>query len=284
MVKTIIRAAAALAVLAGLGLAADFWEKKKYTEWDEDDVRKMLTDSPWAKKNIIELQVSGPGMMPGGGGRGGRGGRGGGGMGSGTMDASVGSSIPGGDAGGGGMRGMGEGAMSAPPRPTATLTVRWHSALPVKEAIVVSQLGKEAETSEKAQAYLKQQSSHYVLCLSGFPGGRMGMMGQPPGQMPGQDPEAKQPPMPNPKEREAKLREMFMAAGKLHAKKREAVAPEDVQVRMTPGGMDVYFVFSKANPLTVEDEHVDFELKTQIVNLKTRFNLKKMVFNGNLEL
>jgi hypothetical protein len=31
----------------------DFWEKKEYKEWSEKDCRKMLEDSPWAKKYEI---------------------------------------------------------------------------------------------------------------------------------------------------------------------------------------------------------------------------------------
>jgi hypothetical protein len=283
MLRVLIRGFAAFLALGAVCLAEDFWIKKKYGDWDQDEVRKMLTDSPWAKKSIVELQIgSGRDALPGGGGsggRGGRGGRGGGGMGGGIMDASVGS----GGAGGGGEMGggMGGAAAAGPARPAVSLVVRWHSALPVKEAIAVSQMGKEAETSERAQAFLKQKPTHYVLCLSGYPMPRGGF----PGMMPGQAQQQQEKALPpDPKEREKKLREMFLTAGKLHPKKREVVAAEDVQVRMTPAGMDLYFVFSRATPLSVQDEHVDFEFKTQLVNLKTRFNLKKMVYGGNLEL
>jgi len=43
-----------LAMLLFLGMvlrvtAKDFWESKPFTEWNEDETMKMLTDSPWAR-------------------------------------------------------------------------------------------------------------------------------------------------------------------------------------------------------------------------------------------
>ena len=83
-------------------LAADFWQTKKFTEWDEKEVAKILKDSPWSRSFTVETGKSGggggkwrgggsnpnrgmggSGGAGGGGGRGGRGG--GGGMGGGNM-------------------------------------------------------------------------------------------------------------------------------------------------------------------------------------------------------
>ena len=43
---------AALLVGGATAGAAEFWEKKKYIQWSETDVHKMLTDSPWARQHI----------------------------------------------------------------------------------------------------------------------------------------------------------------------------------------------------------------------------------------
>jgi len=74
----------ALSLAVGGLLAADFWQKKKFTEWDQQEVAKMLNDSPWAKSFTVYLKGFGGerggamgGGMGGGGGRGGRGGGGG---------------------------------------------------------------------------------------------------------------------------------------------------------------------------------------------------------------
>ncbi len=50
-------------------LAADFWQTKKFTEWSDKEVLKILADSPWAEK------VSIPRPPMGGGGGGGEQGR-----------------------------------------------------------------------------------------------------------------------------------------------------------------------------------------------------------------
>lgn len=85
-----------LAFVLGL-YAEDFWKTKPYTEWTEKEIKRVLTNSPWAK------EVSAP--MPGGsgGGAGGGGGRGGGRKGGGGG---------GGGMGGGGGEGGGEGGGS----------------------------------------------------------------------------------------------------------------------------------------------------------------------------
>lgn len=67
---------AAAALLAGLLLAgttplsgAEFWEKKKYTQWSEKEARKMLTDSPWARQHTeseVHLELADPLSVSGG--------------------------------------------------------------------------------------------------------------------------------------------------------------------------------------------------------------------------
>lgn len=42
-------------------VAADFWEKKKFTQWNEGEVKKLLTDSPWAHEYIeSEVHIDAP--------------------------------------------------------------------------------------------------------------------------------------------------------------------------------------------------------------------------------
>ena len=49
-----MRWALVLVPLAAL-TAADFWEKKPYAKWDEQEVAHLLVDSPWAKEVIIRF-------------------------------------------------------------------------------------------------------------------------------------------------------------------------------------------------------------------------------------
>lgn len=40
----------AAAMLAGSAFAQDFWVKKKWQDWNPNETKKMLEDSPWARK------------------------------------------------------------------------------------------------------------------------------------------------------------------------------------------------------------------------------------------
>lgn len=51
---------AATAVVATVLTAADFWTKKPYAEWTDDELHKMVTDSPWAWRKGVETGQSGP--------------------------------------------------------------------------------------------------------------------------------------------------------------------------------------------------------------------------------
>jgi len=123
--------------LAGVALGQDFWIRKEYTQWSDEEVRKMITDSPWAK----DVTVRAPASALGGRGRGsgapaaadvetnaaggGRGGRGRGGRGGGSGDSD----------------GGGESEVFL------TLKISWRSALPMKEAVLNSRgiTGAEAQ-------------------------------------------------------------------------------------------------------------------------------------------
>src|SRR5580700_3152613 len=107
--------------------AADFWTTKPFTEWNEKEVQKILSDSPWTGRVTVTGGV-GAGIAEAGGGRGGgRGGGGGGGRGGPQGDAA--SADPGIDGGGGGL-GAGGGV---------SVTLIWQTALPVRQALVKRQ-------------------------------------------------------------------------------------------------------------------------------------------------
>ena len=123
-------------------MAADFW-KKPYTEWNDKDVAKMLTDSPWARSTGVEMK------FPGGGGFGPPPGGGGGGF------------------GGGGARGGPAGDQSAPPPPSVEIVARCESSLPMRQALVLRKFGAEAQKSADAQKALAEEPKSYEIVLSG---------------------------------------------------------------------------------------------------------------------
>ena len=139
--------------------AADFWTTKPFTDWNEKEVQKVLTDSPWTGK--LTMSSGGGGAAPSGGGGGGGGKGGGGGRGGGPQGDSA---DPGIGGGGGGFGGGGE----------ASVTLIWQTALPIKQALVKRRFAAEAGTSPDAKAMLDRVEQYYVLTLSGVPGNLLG--------------------------------------------------------------------------------------------------------------
>ncbi|MEP7367630.1 MAG: hypothetical protein ABI972_30595 [Acidobacteriota bacterium] len=253
---------------------AEVWTKDPAT-WDEKDIAKLLSDSPWAQK--VQVSPGGGGMGGPGGGMGGAGGGmgggddptgqlsgpgggGGGGMGGGG----------GGMGGGGGRRGgggMGGGGGMQP----MTFTVRWMSSLPLKQAIVRSRMGKEADTSPQAKEFLERQESHYAVALIGPPRG--GGAGGGAGAVPGG---AQQ-------DRMQRMTEHLKETTGLLRKGKEPIRPETVQTPQ-PGQNSYLFLFPRADAITLDDKEVEFATRMGPLEVKRKFKLKDMVYNGQLAL
>ena len=142
---TLAGAVAVLLASAAL-MAADFWEEKDFTTWSPQQIDKMLTDSPWAKKATIVLGSlkeggSGGGFDSGGAGFG----------------------------GGGGAAGANDGAggeFNGVRRITAT--VAWISALPVRQAIARLRAGVDAPVLPDDKR-LPEDEAFYVVAVAGLP-------------------------------------------------------------------------------------------------------------------
>jgi hypothetical protein len=136
-------------------LAADSWQKKAYTAWDDKDIQKIINDSPWARKVDIVIgtlrsqddlpksnsPVAGAGNMGGGGGGGGR--------------------------GGGDMSGPGSTFHGTP---MVRIVVCFISALPVKQAMMRAKYGDEVGNSPAAAKVLSTPDNYYVVSLTGLRG------------------------------------------------------------------------------------------------------------------
>ncbi len=230
--------------------AADFWEKKKFSEWTQKDVQKMLTDSPWARP--VEIRMDALGGRPAGGGAGGRR-RGGAGIPSDSAGGLGGTDEP-------GMRGGGPRGLDTPePVPTLTVHVRWHSALPIKQAIARARFGDEVTSSPEAAKILGRQETRYIV----------GVAGLPPQVVRGNPADLK-------------------SNASLKIKGKPPVAPENVQGDRDRGRVNLYLFFPRAqdgNPLiTAEDGEVEVLLKLGQINIKRKFKLKDMVYDGKLEI
>jgi len=234
--------------------AADPWQSKPFTEWSEKDINKILTNSPWSRVVSVELRGSlasptdrlgrermgdptgnrpatmgpttGPGVMvpspnPG--------------------DANR----PGGAADNTGQLG-GEGH-------SLVLTVRWQSALAVKQALMRRKYGAEAATSPDAKKVL-DENSVYMLAVSGLP--------------PAAAPE---------------LKAAILSETGLSAKGKD-LRPSDVLLP-PPGKIgETFFIFQKTTPFTLDDKDVEFVTKLAGHDIRCKFRLKDMLLQGDLAL
>jgi len=225
--------------------AEDFWKTKPYTEWTDKELRKMLTNSPWAKEVAAGMQPSGGGgMSKGGGGR--KGGGGGGGMGGGGEG--------GGEGGGGGMGGRGGGGA-----PAMMAKVRWQTALPIKQALVKMKFGAEAATSTQAQQLLTSADDVYLIVMEGLPQ-RMAQMGG------------------------ARLQENLKKSTMLKRGDKPPILPMQIEVGVAEKMVLVYYAFPRTDAIELEDKDVEFISKVGPMEFKKKFKLAEMVMGGKLTL
>jgi hypothetical protein len=144
--RTTLAGAVAVLLASAALTAADFWEEKDFTTWSPQQIDKMLTDSPWAKKATIvvgSLREGGDlgGFQSGGAGVGGGGGA--------ARDS---------DAGGSEFQGVRR----------ITVTVAWISALPVRQAIARLRAGVDAPVLPDDKR-LPEDEAFYVVAVAGMP-------------------------------------------------------------------------------------------------------------------
>lgn len=241
-------------LLLSLGVclwAADFWKEKPFTEWSKKDIEKLETTSPWAK--LVSVSMGGGGGVEGRGGRGG--GRGGGGGGGGGSDSDA--MGTGGGAGGRGTQdvggGVGQGGGNG-----AMLTIRWLSALPMREVTALQKFGDKADSSPDAKKLLDEDQKVYAILVSGLPG-----------RVVRNDDQAK---------------ESLLKGTSLVVKGKGPILPTSVQVGGPSQKGLVLFIFPRTAPIDLDDKEVEFESKLGPLAVKQKFHLKDMVYKGKLEL
>lgn len=222
-------------------LAADPWKDKKASDWSSKDATRILTNSPWAKSATAEMDFS---RMAGG--------SGGaiGGPGSGVGNPPGGGM--GGPPGGGGMGGPGGGM--EPPK----FTVRWESAVPVREAAAKIEDVHGTKITVLAKEF-------YVISVSGtsmMPVGRRGQDGQ------------TQRPQPD----LSRMQERIVEATLLRIKGQDPVAP--IKIEVLQGGMSTLFLFPRSREISADTKEVSFETSMGPMTIKTKFSVKEMMYEG----
>ena len=224
-------ALAALIVLMPLG-AADFWHEKKFTEWSEKQARRLLEGSPWARAVAI----------PADGGRSRRR------VGDDLSDATQ----PG--------RRSRSNVPSAPEAPPATTAIlRWHTALPLKQAIARLRFGDAAASAPDAVQMLSRQEDRYVLAVTNLP----------------------------PAVLRASADELLPRM-RLRIKGKPDIVAERIQADRQERSVDIYLIFPKGRDgsavIELSDGEVEVALDFGDLKISRKFKLKEMVFGGKLEI
>jgi len=138
--------------------------------------------------------------------------------------------------------------------PTVMLVVRWQSALPVKQATAAARFGAEVTTTREAIEFLGRREPFYVIAVAGLP----------PEALPGAD----------------KLK----SGAVLKARNKAPMPVAEVTVQAQGKLAAVYFAFPRSQPIALEDEETEFSLRLGSSDIKRKFKLKEMVYDGRLEL
>ena len=241
-------------LLAGiLCLAASApWQKKSPEQWTNEDIQRILSNSPWAqsasatfpdlrKDETPESVYSMPGPAQAGmaGPRGATDGR---------WDGGVG-------------RNTGIGLM-----PTLPVIVRWDSALPVRQAI----------SRQKASPDILQEPKDYILTVEGLiPAGRYRRTGQL------QTKSSSDGAIENIDDPEHLL-EGLMTHSKLLIKGRTPLTCHDAKIDPETGA--VHLFFPKSFEINRSNKEVMFTTRFGSLSVEKRFRLGDMAYNGRLQL
>ena len=156
------------------------------------------------------------------------------------------------DGGGRGGRG-GDGEGFAPDPRRIRLTISWRSARPVKQALVRTQVGLGGTPTAQQTTFLEQDEPYYVV----------GILGLPPQYVrPGGNTTV----------------EAF-----LKRKGKDDIPVQQAGSQMSPGGTTLLLGFPRGE-IMPEDAEVELFVKFDRLEIKKKFKLAEMMFDGKLEL
>ena len=255
------RAAALLFIWSWALVAAQPWSKNP-SQWTAQDARHVLLDSPWAQAanatfgpDLTPADIP-PARLPG------------------APEAGVAGRKP----------NSGENWDGGPGRdltggrtPTLLVTVRWDSALPLREAV----LKLPASDRSQGDVYTPAQiAKDYILTVTGLvPSGRYGSAGtlQPKSTSSSDDNDSGykvQDPEP--------LLEGLMGASRLILRDQSSIRPDDVKLDAATGTLHVFFPRNPA--LRAQAKEVTFFTQFGSMRVIRKFRLKEMMYDGRLEL
>jgi hypothetical protein len=272
---------------AAMLFAADVWKTKDSSQWTDEDINKVLNESPWAKAKTVQPQQSQT-QRRGMGRRGGGFGFPGGGLGGGFPGGGGGYPQGGGgypQSGGGYPQGGGNNGDPSQNEPM-NLTIRWASAAPIQQAL----MRQGALAADELKAVAASTEKYYVITVLGL---RMPRPHSSTVDADDRDDSANNGANNNGDDNSQRrgrnqsndaLRSQLLDAAQLAPKGKSSIYAADVQIA-GPGGIDgVRFLFPRNNPISADDKEVDFILNIRRVKVEEKFKLGDMQYEGKLAL
>lgn len=233
-----------LVVAAVPVLAGEIWDSKDYTQWSLEDVNRLLMDSPWATQ--VSASFSAPHseeehlvIPPPGASTANMGGTRG--VSDGRWDGGVGPNID-----------------HSPPK--LPVTVRWESALPVRQAwarSTVADHSMELREPGGLKENLNQPDKDYILAVVGLLASHQSSDSE-------------------------RVRRELIGAAKLVRTGKAPIRPEKVSLNAPEGAIQLFF--PRTDPIVLDDKNVTFELQFGSMRVIKRFRLKPMIYKGRLAL
>lgn len=238
-----------LGSLAAASAAAEFWEKHSFPDWTTREVDEMLTDSPWAKSFTLRFELGAPParqysdiglprsiQWPGGGG----GWPGGG------------NRIPAPGQGGGRNTGASVGAESY-------LTMRWSSALPIRQALLLDEHGSADRIPADALASLDEPQTNYVVEIFGLPA-QVVHIGR------------------------EEMEDALLSSAQITLHRRSPIRAVGVYAPPQGNYRSLTLRFPRTDPITLEADQAEVFAAAGPFDFRQKFSLEQMLYGGALEL
>ena len=233
------------------------WERPQFPDWSREFTDQLLTDSPWAKPvtapfvlppSSAPFQTSFSQIgIPGGIG----------------LPRIPGVGFPGGSdrrfpiPGGGGSGG--DGRSSGSVKTEAYLTVRWSSALPIRQALALAEFGKAGIDRDQAKEEIETTPKEYLIHIAGIP-----TVLAP--------------------ENTSGIEKKLLKTATLSVKGRRSVHATSVEVPEHGTHLMAAVRFPRFENLTAPEGVIELQAEAGPIKVQAQYKLKAMVYRGNLEL
>ena len=225
------------------------WRDKQIPDWTEEDAKQLLADSPWSHKSPTAVDASAD-KLPGKDGghhrafsiaglgrrmvtNGGNGSAGNHSSDGGSSDSSSSSSA----------------STAAVPATPPVVSLRWASALPIREAELKSRDVRAPMVDE----------DHYAIAIYGIPARFV-------------------------KDDSKKFADRLKTQAALKRRAKQDLVPSGVEIILRDDGPVVLYFFPRTMEITWRDHQIDFEAEVGALKIKQIFETDDMKFHGKLEL